>query len=122
VSIATLHPNQKGDHMPQGHIRGLSQHYADGLERMEIQIDKRRAAPLPFQDNLRIPIRLHVGSEQYQAGIRATPKLSVVWVSPDLRDSHGRKISLARVLTSNGFEKNQRVSLEVEGGVVTLVP
>jgi len=32
--------------MPHGHIRGLSQFYADGLERMEIWIDKRHAAPL----------------------------------------------------------------------------
>ena len=108
--------------MPHGHIRGLSQFYADGLERMEIGINRHQAEPLPYQDNLRIPITLHVGNEQYEAGLRATPNMPVVWVSPDLRDNHGNKVTLARVLTNNGFTRNQRVYLEVNGRVVTLLP
>jgi len=36
--------------MPQGQVRGLSQFYANGLERMEIVIDRRNASPLPYQD------------------------------------------------------------------------
>lgn len=108
--------------MPRGHIRGLSQFYADGLERMEISIDKYNAAPLPYQHNLRIPITLHVGTQQYEAGLRSTPNMPVVWVSPDLRDNHGNKVSLARVLTNNGFTRNQRVHLEVNGHVLTLFP
>jgi hypothetical protein len=108
--------------MPHGHIRGLSQFYVDGLERMEIAIDRRNAAPLPYQDNLRIPITLQVGTEQYEAGLRATPNMPVVWISPDLRDNHGNKVSLARVLTNNGFTRNQRIHLEVNGHVVTLFP
>jgi len=108
--------------MPRGHIRGLSQFYADGLERMEISIDKHNAAPLPYQHNLRIPITLHVGTQQYEAGLRSTPNMPVVWVSPDLRDNHGNKVSLARVLINNGFRKNQRVYLEVNGRVVTVLP
>ncbi|MBI4621097.1 MAG: hypothetical protein HY739_13200 [Desulfobacterales bacterium] len=83
--------------------------YADGLERMEIVIDKHNALPLPYQDNLRIPITLQVGPQQYEAGLRTTPNMPVVWISPDLRDNHGRKVSLARVLTDNGFTKNQRI-------------
>ncbi len=108
--------------MPHGHVRGLSQFYADGLERMEIMVDKRHAAPLPYQDNLRIPITLKIGHEQYKAGLRTTPKMSVVWVSPDLRDENGNKISLAHVLTNNGFSKNQKVYLEVDGHFVDLLP
>ena len=108
--------------MPEGHIRGLSQYYADGLERMEIGIDKRYALPLPYQDGLRIPIRLKVGTSYYEAGLRATTPMPVVWVSPDLKDSDGRKISLARVLENNGFRKNQKVSLNVDGNVVHVLP
>jgi len=108
--------------MPQGQVRGLSQFYADGLERMEIVVDRRTASPLPYQDNIRIPIKLHVGAEQYDAGLRATNKMPVVWISPDLRDNRGNKVSLARVLTKNGFKKNQKVHLEVTGKIVTLPP
>jgi len=108
--------------LPDGHIRGLSQFYVDGLERMAIAIDRRNAAPLPYQDNLRIPIILQVSTEQYEAGLRATPNMPVVWISPDLRDNHGNKVRLARVLTNNGFTRNQKVHLEVNGHVVTLFP
>ncbi len=108
--------------MPHGHIRGLSQFYADGLERMEIWIDKRHAAPLPYRDNTRIPITLKVGKEQYDAGLRSTPKLSVVWISPDLRNNNGKKVSLACVIINNGFSKNQRIYLEVDGSVVNIFP
>jgi hypothetical protein len=108
--------------MPHGHIRGLSQFYVDGLEHMEIAIDRRNAAPLPYRDNLRIPITLKVGSQQYEAGLRTTPNMPVVWISPDLRNNHGEKVSLARVLTDNGFTKNQRIYLEVNGPVVSLLP
>ena len=108
--------------MPHGHIRGLSQFYTDGLERMEIWINKRQAAPLPYRDNKRIPITLKVGNEQYEAGLRSTPKFAVVWISPDLRDNHGSKVSLARVIINKGFSKNQRIYLEVDGSVVNLLP
>jgi hypothetical protein len=108
--------------MPHGHLRGLSQFYADGLERMEICIDKRRAAPLPYRNNTRVPITLKVGKGQYEAGLRSTPKLPVVWISPDLRDSRGSKVSLARVMMNNGFTKNQRVFLEVDGSAVETFP
>lgn len=108
--------------MPQGHIRGLSQFYTDGLERMEIWIDKHHAAPLPYRENTRIPITLKVGNEQYDAGLRSTPKMPVVWISPDIRDNHGRKVSLARVIINNGFIKNQRIYLEVDGPVVSILP
>jgi len=108
--------------MPHGHVRGLSQFYADNLERVEILIDKRHAAPLPYKDNTRIPITLRVGNEQYDAGIRSTPKLPVVWISPDLRDNKGKKVSLAHVVMSNGFTKNQRIYLDVDGSIVSVLP
>lgn len=38
--------------MLYAHIRGLSQYYVDGLERMEIVIDKKNASPLPYRDHV----------------------------------------------------------------------
>ena len=106
--------------MPEGYIRGLSQHFVDALERMEIWVNKRYAAPLPFQDGIRVPIRLKIGTTYYDAGLRATSRNTYVWVCPDLIDSQGNKISLARVLTENGFEKNQKVYLDVRDNVVDI--
>lgn len=108
--------------MPDVYIRGLSQFYKNGLERMEIAIDRRTATPLPYRDNIRVPIRLRAGTEQYDAGLRATAKMAVVWISPDLRDNRGNKVTLAQVLKNNGFMKNRRVHLEVNGKHVTLYP
>jgi hypothetical protein len=48
--------------------------------------------------------------------------MPVVWVSPDLKDNRGDKVSLAHVLTENGFKKNQKAHLEVSGKLVTLLP
>ncbi len=53
--------------MPEGHIRGLSQHYADGLERMEIWIDRNLAISLPHCDNQRISVTLKIGETIYAA-------------------------------------------------------
>ena len=58
----------------------------------------------------------------YEAGLGATARMPVVWISPDLKDKNGDKISLAHVLTENGFIKNQKVQLEVTGKLVTLLP
>ena len=103
--------------MPQmitGSVRGLSQNYADGLERQEIIINKKYATSLPCKDNLRIPIKLLIATQTYDAGIRTTPNVKFVWICPDLRDINNRKISLARILKNNGFSNNQKIILEVD--------
>ncbi len=104
--------------MITGVLRALSNHYADGLERMEIWVQKTLASPLPYQINRRIPIILTIGTETYEAGLRATLKTPYVWICPDLKDSRGNRTSLARVLKNNGMRKNQRVNLEVDGCAV----
>jgi len=109
--------------MTQGYVRGLSQFYADGLERMEIWIDKKLASSLPHRDNQRISIKLMIGEKSYNAGIRSTPANDYVWICPDLEDEFGRKMgSLARALTNSGFQKNQRVSLDIEGNKIRITP
>jgi hypothetical protein len=107
--------------MTEGYIRGLSQFYADGLERMEIWIDKKHASLLPHRDNQRISIILMIGEKSYNAGIRSTPTNEYVWICPDLKDDFGGKMgSLARALTNSGFQKNQRVSLDIEGNTIKI--
>ena len=106
--------------MPEGYIRGLSQYYVDGLERMEIWVNKKNATPLPFQNGSRIPIRLKIGDSYYEAGLRTTSSLDYVYICPDLRDIQGQKISLSRVLTNSDFEKNQKVYLDVMGNLVQM--
>jgi hypothetical protein len=109
--------------MTEGYIRGLSRFYKDdGLEHMEIRIDKKYAASLPHRDNQRISITLVIGEKSYNAGIRSTPANEYVWICPDLKDDLERKMgSLARALTNNGFQKNQRVILDVEGNTIKIV-
>ena len=105
-------------------IRGLgpSQIYvADGLERQEIWITKKHAGALPYQENVRVKIKLIIGDQSYTAGLRTTPEQDVVAICPNLRNSKNRKTTLARVLADNGFIKNQRVILEVDGNVVTVL-
>ena len=108
--------------MPEGHIRGLSQHYADGLERMEIWIDRNLANSLPNRDNQRISISLKIGETIYHAGIRSTPANVYVWICPDLINEFGKRVSLASVLANNGFLKNQTVKLDVVGKIVEIKP
>lgn len=109
--------------MTEGYIRGLSQFYADGLERMEIWIDKKLASSLPHRYNQRTSIILMIGEKSYNAGIRSTPANEYVWICPDLTDELARKMgSLARALTNNGFQKNQRVSLDIEGNKIRIAP
>ena len=82
--------------MPEGHIRGLSQNYADGLERMEIWVEKNLASSLPHRDNQRISIVLKIGETIYNSGIRSTPANVYVWICPDLRNEFGKRISLQK--------------------------
>jgi len=104
--------------MVQGHIRGLSQYYVDGLERIEIWVPKSKASSLPYKENIRVPIWLTICSNSYSAGLRSTTNNEYVWISPDLKDSKSKKVSLARALIENGFKKSERIFLSVNGDVI----
>ncbi len=97
-----------------GKIRGMSQWYADGLERLEIHIIKEEADDLPHRQGSRVAINLVVGGERYAGGLRATRKCAYVWICPDLRDAKGQRVSLARILLNGGFKKNHAVALHVD--------
>lgn len=104
------------------YIRGLGakQIYSDGLERMEIWINKNEASILPYKENLRIQIDLIIGDKTYTAGLRTTPNQQVVAICPDLRDSGDNKISLALALKKCNFIKNQKIVLDVNGSTVRI--
>ena len=59
-----------------GHVRGLSSHYANGIERMEIHVMKKAAHALPYK-NERVRITLVIRGEPYSAGLRSTERNKV---------------------------------------------
>ena len=94
--------------MTVGNIRGLGRRLKEGLDAMEIWVIKNHANELPYRYNLRIPITLIIEDKKYNAGLRSTRNNEYVWICPDLRDDADNRISLARALTSHGFQKKPK--------------
>src|SRR6266571_8574171 len=99
----------------RGKVREVGGLYANGLERLEIHIDKDGASGLPNEDGKRVSIKLLIGGRQYMAGIRSTKRNPYVWISPNLMDDNNQKISLSQALSNEGMAKNQNVELELSG-------
>lgn len=76
---------------------------------------KSEASGLPYQDGVRVPIQVVVAGLTYEGGLRTTRNMPTVWISPDLRDREGTRISLARALNDAGFHKNQALTLNITG-------
>ncbi len=92
----------------------------DGLEKMQITVQKEHAAGLPFCNNERVNINLLVDGHPYQAGLRTHP-YEAVWISPGLIDCESsRRTTLARVLTDHGFTTDEPVVLEVTGRTIQI--
>ena len=106
----------------KGKIRGLGRPHSDGLESMSVEVNRSAAEGLPFEEGSRVPIRLSLGSETYAAGLKATSRNRTVWISPDLADGKGQRLSLAKALLDHGFRKNQSVLLIVQGDHVRVLP
>jgi len=102
--------------MVQGRIGVVS----TSPERWEIWIAKKKADLLPFRDHMRVQIKLKIGNDFYDAGLRSKPNVYYVWICPDLMDSWGRKISLVDALKKAGFARKEEVELQVNGHVVTV--
>ncbi len=103
----------------KGKVRGLSLFYSDGIERVEIWINKKYKNSLPAKNNQRIPIKLLFGSEPYNAGLRITPKCSAVWVCPNLEE-RGNKVRLADITEKYGFRKNDTLEIFVSGNKLVI--
>lgn len=104
----------------RGFARGVATFYSDGAEAMEIHTPKSEAHGLPFVDGQRVPVSLRIGAREFIAGLRATESNRYVWISPDVRDSEGRKARLVDILKEANIGKNQRLGLLVNGTNITV--
>jgi hypothetical protein len=104
-----------------GRIRSEGE-YADRTDRQYVAVDKREALGFPFQENERVTIQLEIGSEAYEAGVLTTPSQHIVYIAADLRSQEGEKVRLSEVLAEHGFQRNDRVTLQVDGQTVQLIP
>jgi hypothetical protein len=104
-----------------GRIRSEGE-YADRTDRQYIAVDKQEALGFPFQENERVPIQLEIGGETYEAGVLTTPSQHIVYIAADLRSQEGEKVRLSEVLAESGFQRNARVTLEVDGRTVQVIP
>lgn len=96
--------------------------YKNGLEGLEIWVDKKEGKGLPNEYGKRVPIDLSIRREKYTAGLRSTVNCPYIWICPDLRDKNGKKISLAEVLKENNLGRNERVALLVNRKHIFLRP
>lgn len=103
----------------RGKVRGLSNRYEDGVERQEIHFMKADASGLPYVLGSRVPIRLTIGGETFEAGLRATDRCGYVWISPDLIRG-GDRFRLVDVLANTAFAKNEEVVVHVRDDLLTL--
>ena len=103
-----------------GVVRDLGEPYVDGTPRLEIHIPIGRTEGLPVQIGERVPVRLHVSGDVYDAGLRATSENKYAWVCPDVVTGAGGSTSLGRVLTAAGFAANDPVRLGVVGSSLTV--
>ena len=87
-----------------GTIRGMSQCYVSGLERMYIAIDRRNAGSLPYQDNQRIEIVLIGTIALYLLRNRDDLKDSIAWARETFNRVTRRKAP-ATAASSNSSEE-----------------
>jgi hypothetical protein len=103
-----------------GIVRGLSQWYANGLEGLELHIRKTLAAGVSFVEDNAIAIQLRIGDAHYDGHLRSRQKLPVLWVSPKIFDSHGRRSTLAEAFQRAELVRNERVDIDVDGTTFTI--
>jgi len=103
-------------YMPQGRIGVVSK----SPERWEIWIGKKKAGLLPFREHIRVQVKLKIGNDSYDAGLRSKPNVYYVWICPDLIDTRGKKISLLEALKKAGFDRKEEVELQVDDHVIAI--
>jgi hypothetical protein len=103
-----------------GKVAGLGNYYANGLERLEVWVNKEDARPLPYEEGERVGVELIIGSRHYRAGLRATRRNPYVWVCPNLEDEHGERTNLAEVFAQFGIARNEVVVLDVTESTIHL--
>lgn len=103
------------------HGLGLAKKYPDDdTEPMEILIPKNLANGLPYRNGFPVPIDLLINGEHYDAVLRSTEANSQVYISQRVRTKDGISQRLSYVLTNAGFNKNDKIILEVDGSNIVL--
>ena len=104
-------------------VEGLSQSYANGLERVELYVYSgqdiaRIEKPKPKE---RVAITFSTARGDYEGGLRNNLD-QYPYVCPDLRSKRDdSKVSLASILRDNGFNPGDRVKVRVCDRTWTLV-
>ena len=105
----------------RGTIRSAGDN-ADGSESQYIAVKKQDAAGFPYDEGKPVPVKLDVAGGVYDASVRTTPGQDIVYVASGLRDADGRRVRLAAVLEGAGLRRNDRVTLDVEGTRLRVLP
>ena len=101
-----------------------SQKYANGLERVELYVDRAFTAQLPDKPRprLRVNVIVRTKAGTYHGGLRTHEKSDKVYLCPDLvSESDSQYISLAKVLKNVHFGPGDKVEVEVEEGKWTIL-
>ena len=101
-------------------VRCLGAPYPDGTPRLEIHVPIEKAVGLPYVFNVPVSVSLRVGELECHAEIRSTTKNKYIWFSSRVFLLNGERQTLGQVLTKEGFEKNNKIILAVDGAIVTV--
>jgi hypothetical protein len=95
-------------------------YYRDTLPQLIITVRKEEAMAMPFRDGVRVPVPFVINGKRFTAGIRTTNRSATVMICSDLNDAEHNPVRLADLLYGLGWnEKNSRVELTVEDGVIS---
>jgi len=94
-------------------VRGLSNRYKNGDERIEFHLSKEKNKSFPHEYNKRLDALLILKDDMYKAGIRSTKDCEYIWICPDLRDQNNKKIRLSDLAKKCGLVKNQIIFLDI---------
>jgi hypothetical protein len=104
-------------------VEGLSQSYANGLERVELYVysqDDIASVEKP-RPKERITITFSTAHGDYEGGLRNNLD-QYPYVCPDLRSkADDTKASLAQILKDNGFKPGDRLRVRIDGRTWTLL-
>jgi hypothetical protein len=104
----------------KGKVHGLGKNYKNGVEALEVWIQKSNADFLPYKIDEAVEIEIVINNRLYHGLLRATSDNEYVWISPKIFSNNGKRMFLANVLIENDFIKNQEITLSVDGSNITI--
>jgi hypothetical protein len=102
-----------------GYVRGLSQYYQDGIERMEIWFNKKYEDSFPNIFSKAVPIDVKIDEKDYTFYFRKTENCDYLWFCPYVILKENRE-RLADVLKKHSIYKNDKISLDINDDVFVI--